>query len=131
MFRMNGHDFCSRQIISTYIHVGNVVMPWQFLGIHAFTALVLPCTSMAGTTNVQDERSWQLLGIHAFAALVLPALHFCSRQIISTYIHVGNVVMPWQFLGIHAFTALVLPARHFCSRQIISIYIHIGNIVMQ
>jgi hypothetical protein len=27
MFRMNGHDFSSRQIISSYIHVGNVVMP--------------------------------------------------------------------------------------------------------
>ena len=36
MFRLNGHDLCSRQIISTYIHVGNNVMPWQFLGIHAF-----------------------------------------------------------------------------------------------
>ena len=29
MFRMNGHDFCSRQIISTSIHGGNVAVPWM------------------------------------------------------------------------------------------------------
>jgi len=32
MFRMNGQDYCSRQILSTYIHVSNNAvagMPWS------------------------------------------------------------------------------------------------------
>ncbi len=29
MFRMNRQDFCSRQILSTYIHVGNDAVPWM------------------------------------------------------------------------------------------------------
>jgi hypothetical protein len=70
MFRLNGHDFSSRQIISTCILAGNVVLPWT-----------------AKNDDVQDEWSWPFLGIHAFSALVLPARHFSSRQIISTCVH--------------------------------------------
>ncbi|NQZ81742.1 MAG: hypothetical protein HRT52_12070 [Colwellia sp.] len=33
-----------------------VAVPWPLLGIHAFAALVLPCTSMAMSDDVQDER---------------------------------------------------------------------------
>jgi hypothetical protein len=35
-----------------------VAVPWQFLGIHAYTAFVLPCTSMAkndDTNQMSDE----------------------------------------------------------------------------
>jgi len=44
MFRMNGQDFCSRQILSTYIHVGSDAVP-----------------GMAKSGDVQDERSGFLL----------------------------------------------------------------------
>jgi hypothetical protein len=64
MFRMNCHDFSSRQIISTCIPAGNVVLPW-----------------MAKNDDVQDERSWPFLGIHAFSALVLPARHLVPDKL--------------------------------------------------
>jgi hypothetical protein len=44
--------------------------------------VVLPW--MAKNDNVQDKRSWPFLGIHAFSALMLPARHFSARLIIST-----------------------------------------------
>jgi len=53
---MNGQLLCSGQKLSTTIHGGNVAVPWQFLGIHASTALVLPFTSMAKSNNVHDYR---------------------------------------------------------------------------
>ncbi len=31
MFRMNGQDYCSGQILSTYIHVSNSAVPWTVL----------------------------------------------------------------------------------------------------
>jgi hypothetical protein len=30
MFRMNGQDFCSMQILSAYIHIGNDAVPGLF-----------------------------------------------------------------------------------------------------
>jgi hypothetical protein len=53
--------------------------------------VVLPW--MAKNDDVQDERSWPFLGIHAFSALVLPARHFSSRQIISTCIPANNIMI--------------------------------------
>jgi len=70
--RMNGQLLCSRQKLSTTIHGGTAFMfrakakhhhPWrqccgamQFLGIHASTALVHPCTSMAKSNDVHDYK---------------------------------------------------------------------------
>jgi hypothetical protein len=50
--------------------------------------VVLPW--MAKNDDVQDERSWPFLGIHAFSALVLPARYFSSRKSISTYVLPDN-----------------------------------------
>ncbi|MFT5298110.1 MAG: hypothetical protein ACI9YH_004157 [Colwellia sp.] len=50
--------------------------------------VVLPW--IAKSDDVQDERSWPFLGIHAFSALVLPARHFSSRQTIYICVHTGN-----------------------------------------
>ena len=58
MFRMNGHDFSSRQIISSCIPAGDVTVPWSLIGIHAFATLAHPCASMAKSDDVQDEAKY-------------------------------------------------------------------------
>jgi len=43
MYRMYG---ISKLQEHNFVHVRYVAVPWSFLGIHAFTALMHPCTSM-------------------------------------------------------------------------------------
>ncbi len=52
---VNGHDFSSRQIISTCIPAGNVTDTWPFFDIHVITALVHPCPSMCMSDDVQES----------------------------------------------------------------------------
>jgi len=61
MFRMNGQLFCSRQKLSTYIHVGNVTITWKFIVIHGSTALKRPSLSMGKSDDIKDIGTVMLL----------------------------------------------------------------------
>ncbi len=92
MFRMNGQFFCSRQKLSTYIHVGNAMITGSFTAIHGITTLMCPYMSC--------ER---------MAMFRLNGQVISSRQKLSTYIQVGNAMITGSFTAIHGITTLMCP----------------------
>ena len=73
MFRMNGQDYCSGQILSTYIHVSNSAVPWTVLcsckncisTIRGGYAMERICSGKGGS------RKTLITGIHVNNNLVL------------------------------------------------------------